>query len=62
MFWKRVKLRGTVSYESFLTPHRAVIVELGHEFRRDHWFQAYGASDFKYLKGFAFLLHPCKAI
>lgn len=41
---------------------RAAIVELGHEFRRDHWQQDYGDRGFKNLKGFAFLIHPCKVI
>jgi hypothetical protein len=46
----------------FLGADRAVIVELGHEFRRDHWHQDYTGADYKNLKGFAFLIHPCKAI
>lgn len=41
---------------------RAFIIEIGHEFRRDHWYQDYEDRDYKYLKGFAFLIHPCKAI
>lgn len=41
---------------------RAAIIEIGHEFRQDHWQQDYGAREYKYFKGFAFLIHPCKAI
>lgn len=40
----------------------AAIIEIGHEFRRDHWYQDYTGRDFKNFKGFAFLIHPCKPI
>lgn len=41
---------------------RAAIVEIGHEFRADHWGQEYVGREYKALKGFAFLIHPCKKI
>lgn len=41
---------------------RAAIVEIGHEFRADHWGQDYSGREYKARKGFAFLIHPCKAI
>lgn len=42
--------------------NRAVIVELGHEFNAGHFVEDYTGREYKALKGFAFLLHPCKAI
>lgn len=47
---------------SLLVKDRAAIIEIGHEFRRDHWYQDYSGRDFKNFKGFAFLIHPCKPI
>lgn len=41
---------------------RAAIVEIGHEFRADHWQEDYSGREFKNFKGFAFLIHPCKPI
>lgn len=41
---------------------RAAIVELGHEFRREHFTENYTGREFKAFKGFAFLIHPCKPI
>ena len=41
---------------------RAAIIEIGNEFRSDHWSENYEGREFKYLKGFAFLIHPCKKI
>jgi hypothetical protein len=41
---------------------RAAIVEIGHEFRADHFGADYTERPFKALKGFAFLIHPCKSI
>lgn len=40
----------------------AAIVEIGHEFRADHWQQDYTGREYKASKGFAFLIHPCKRI
>lgn len=48
--------------KAFWGKDHAAIIEIGHEFRRDHWYQDYSGKDFKNLKGFAFLIHPCKGI
>lgn len=40
---------------------RAVIFEMGHEFRGSHWADVY-EEEYEYLKGFSFIIHPCKEI
>lgn len=41
---------------------RAAILEVGHEFRQDHFGVDYSGRESDALKGFSFLPHPCKAI
>lgn len=42
--------------------NRAFIVEMGFEFREDHWAESYEGREYKAFKGFSWIIHPCKAI
>lgn len=39
-----------------------MIVEIGHEFRGDHWAEDYTGIEYKNYKGFSFLIHPFKGL
>lgn len=42
--------------------NRAVIVEMGYEFRVDHWKESYEGREHKAFKGFTWIVHPCKLL
>lgn len=42
--------------------HFTRLIGLLIEWAYQHWYQDYSGKDFKNLKGFAFLIHPCKGL
>jgi hypothetical protein len=42
--------------------NRGVIVEMGYEFRKDHWDLNYEGSEYKNYKGFAWIISPFKLL
>jgi hypothetical protein len=42
--------------------NRAFLIEIGYEFREDHWAKDYTGTEYKNCKGFTWIIHPFKAI